>query len=133
MGVYNMTTRTPKTVAHRALALHKKLGGKIAIKPLARATKELLQLLYTPGVGAVSSYLAEHPEQLRDYTLTGRTVAVVSDGSAVLGLGNIGPEGAMPVMEGKALLFKEFGGVNFQFQYFMMINTVRLSSYLRVL
>ncbi len=107
-----MKPRTPRTVAHQALALHKKLGGKIEIRGTARATREALKLLYTPGVGAVSTFLHEHPERTREYTWTGRTVAVISDGSAVLGLGNIGPEGALPVMEGKALLFKEFGCVD---------------------
>ncbi len=104
--------RTPKTVAHRALALHAKHKGKLTTRSIARVTRETLPLLYTPGVGAVSSFLHEHPERAREYTLSGRTVAVVSDGSAVLGLGNIGPEGALPVMEGKAVLFKEFGGVD---------------------
>ncbi len=96
----------------KALALHKKMGGKIRIQSLARVTKESLRLLYTPGVGAVAEYLSIHPSETRSLTLAGRLVAVVSDGSAVLGLGNIGPEGALPVMEGKALLFKEFGGVD---------------------
>lgn len=102
----------PKTNAHRALALHKKLGGKLRIEAASPIrTAEDLALVYTPGVGAVSSYIAEHPEKAREYTGTGRTVAVVSDGSAVLGLGNIGPMAALPVMEGKAVLFKEFGGL----------------------
>lgn len=75
-------------------------------------TKEKLSIYYTPGVGAVSSYVAQHPEEARDYTWINNLVAVVSDGSAVLGLGNIGPLGALPVMEGKAMLFKHFGEIN---------------------
>ncbi len=101
-----------KDVPQKALALHKKLGGKIRIVPAAPIkNRSDLALIYTPGVGAVSSYLAEHTDETRAYTMKGRTVAVISDGSAVLGLGNIGPEGALPVMEGKAALFKVFGGV----------------------
>lgn len=95
-----------------ALALHKKFGGKITIGLRDTPTKETLRLYYSPGVGAVSSEVAEHPERLRDYTWTNNLVAVISDGSAVLGLGNIGPKGAMPVMEGKAMLFKHFAGVD---------------------
>ncbi len=102
----------PRTLEHQALALHKKLGGKIEVRSRACATRDSLKLLYTPGVGAVSMFLHEHPDKTRLYTGVGRTVAIVSDGSAVLGLGNIGPEAALPVMEGKALLFKEFGGVD---------------------
>src|SRR3990167_3858412 len=100
-------------VAKKALALHKKLGGKIRIVPAApiRNRADLL-LVYTPGVAAVSSYVARHPEEARDYTMKGRTVAVISDGSAVLGLGNIGALGALPVMEGKCALFKTFSGVD---------------------
>jgi malate dehydrogenase (oxaloacetate-decarboxylating) len=105
-------TQQPATIGEQALALHKKLGGKIRTQALARVTKESLRLLYTPGVGAVSQHLAAHPEDTRNMTSAGRMVAIVSDGSAVLGLGNIGPMGALPVMEGKALLFKEFGGVD---------------------
>lgn len=71
-----------------------------------------LKLVYTPGVGAVSSFLAKHPDELRNYTMKGNSVAVVSDGSAVLGLGNIGPAGALPVMEGKCLLFKKFANID---------------------
>lgn len=96
-----------------ALQKHLELGGKIEVNAKAPVqTAQELSIYYTPGVGAVSSFLAEHPEQMRDYTIRGNTVAVVSDGSAVLGLGNIGPAGAAPVMEGKAMLFKELGGVN---------------------
>lgn len=95
-----------------ALELHKKFGGKITIGLRDTPTKETLRSYYSPGVGAVSSEVAEHPERLRDYTWTNNLVAVISDGTAVLGLGNIGPKGAMPVMEGKAMLFKHFAGVD---------------------
>lgn len=102
----------------KALALHKKLGGKITISSTLPITKrEDMTLVYTPGVAAVSSYLATPSTSLgqakraRDYTIKGKVVAVVSDGSAVLGLGNIGPYGALPVMEGKCALFKTFAGV----------------------
>ena len=74
--------------------------------------REDLSLVYTPGVGAVSTYLAGHKDEIREYTVKRNMVAVISDGSAVLGLGNIGPEGALPVMEGKAVLFKELAGVD---------------------
>jgi malate dehydrogenase (oxaloacetate-decarboxylating) len=108
-----MKKRRPKTLAHRSLALHKKTRGKIETKAkMSLKKRETLALAYTPGVGAVSTYLAEHPEQARDYTFKGNSVAIVSDGSAVLGLGNIGPYGAYPVMEGKALIFKEFAGID---------------------
>lgn len=97
----------------KALSVHKKLKGKVSVMPKAKvANKNDLSIYYTPGVGAVSSYLAEHKDKLREYTMKGNTVAVVSDGSAVLGLGNIGPEGALPVMEGKAMLFKALAGVD---------------------
>lgn len=96
-----------------ALDKHKQLKGKIALKLKDQLdTQDKLSIYYTPGVGAVSSYLAEHPEETRDYTWINNVVAVVSDGSAVLGLGNIGPEGALPVMEGKAMLFKHFADVD---------------------
>jgi len=101
-----------KDTAREALVLHKKLKGKTEVVTKAKVTKTTYHLLYTPGVAAVSSYLSLHPEETNEYTGRGKTVAVISDGSAVLGLGNIGPEGALPVMEGKALLFKEFGGVD---------------------
>jgi malate dehydrogenase (oxaloacetate-decarboxylating) len=100
-------------IADEALKRHKQLAGKIAI-----ALKDpdfsfdKLKLDYTPGVAAVSSYVAAHPKEARDYTWLNNSVAVVSDGSAVLGLGNIGPLGALPVMEGKAMLFKQFGGID---------------------
>lgn len=97
----------------RALKKHKELKGKISVELKEALTeKEQLAIFYTPGVGAVSSYVAAHPGEARDYTWLGNNVAVISDGSAVLGLGNIGPYGALPVMEGKALLFKHFAGID---------------------
>ncbi|OGG54247.1 malate dehydrogenase [Candidatus Kaiserbacteria bacterium RIFCSPHIGHO2_01_FULL_53_29] len=102
-----------KDVAKQALALHKKLGGKIRIVPAAPITNRAeLSLVYTPGVAAVSSYVAKHPKEARVYTMKGRSVAVISDGSAVLGLGNIGALGALPVMEGKAAIFKTFADID---------------------
>src|SRR3989344_3509418 len=100
-------------ISKKALALHKKLGGKLRIEPAAPVkNREDLALVYTPGVAAVSTYLAKNPSRAREYTMKGRMVAVISDGSAVLGLGNIGPYGALPVMEGKCALFKTFAGVD---------------------
>ena len=96
-----------------ALEKHKELKGKIAIQPRDVVdTNEKLSTYYSPGVGAVSSYTAEHPEETREYTWLNNNVAVISDGSAVLGLGNIGPYGALPVMEGKAMLFKSFANID---------------------
>lgn len=94
------------------MELHKKLRGKISVMPKEKLSPETLKLLYTPGVGTVSLALAEKPERTDEYTWRGNTVAIVSDGSAVLGLGNIGPEGALPVMEGKAFLFKALAGID---------------------
>lgn len=87
-------------------------GGKIEIKGKHKLTKKSLPILYTPGVAEVSKAIAKNKKLSFDYTIRKNTVAVVSDGSAVLGLGNIGPEAALPVMEGKSLLFKELGGVD---------------------
>ena len=96
-----------------AIALHKKLKGKIGITPtMVAKTRDDLSLIYTPGVAAVSSLVARNPKLARDYTMKGKMVAVISDGSAVLGLGNIGPLGALPVMEGKCALFKTFANVD---------------------
>lgn len=96
-----------------ALAIHQKLHGKLAISPLQQIkNKHDLSLLYTPGVAEPSRQIAKNKKLSYDLTWRGRTVAVVSDGSAVLGLGNIGPEAALPVMEGKALLLKVLGGVD---------------------
>ena len=97
------------TIGEKSLRLHRHLRGKIAVSPKAKIESfGDLSVYYTPGVGAVSSYLARHKEKMRKFTIKGNTVAIVSDGSAVLGLGNLGPEGAIPVMEGKAMIFKEF-------------------------
>ncbi|MEI8344027.1 MAG: NADP-dependent malic enzyme [Candidatus Moraniibacteriota bacterium] len=94
------------------IELSKRLGGKIEIKSKQKLTKDNLAVLYTPGVARVSLAVAKNKKLSFEYTMRKNTVAVISDGSAVLGLGNIGPEGALPVMEGKALLFKELGGVD---------------------
>ena len=100
-------------VSKKALALHKRLGGKIRIEPAMPVRNRTdLSLVYTPGVAAVSSFVAKNPGEAREYTIKGRPVAVISDGSAVLGLGNIGALGALPVMEGKAALFKAFADVD---------------------
>jgi malate dehydrogenase (oxaloacetate-decarboxylating) len=97
----------------QALAKHKQFGGKITVTSKDKLdNKEQMSIYYTPGVAAVSKHLAEHPEETRDYTWTNNSVAVVSDGSAVLGLGNIGPQGALPVMEGKAMIFEQFAGIS---------------------
>ncbi|HRH33123.1 MAG TPA: NADP-dependent malic enzyme [bacterium] len=96
-----------------ALKAHKKLKGKISIVPKAPLhSKKDLNIYYTPGVAAVSTYVATYPKEARNYTSKGNMVAVVSDGSAVLGLGNIGPLGALPVMEGKAMIFKAMAGID---------------------
>ncbi|MFZ1654276.1 MAG: NADP-dependent malic enzyme [Candidatus Moraniibacteriota bacterium] len=108
-----MKKTVKKNYAKLALALHKKLRGKVEVIPkIPVMNKEDLAVVYTPGVGAVSSHLALHPEEAVKYTMKGNMVAVVSDGSAVLGLGNIGPEAALPVMEGKSMLFKSLAGVD---------------------
>ena len=96
-----------------ALVLHKKLQGKLEVVskgPLK--TRDDWSTMYTPGVGAVSLHLAKYPKDAREYTIKRNTVAVVSDGSAVLGLGNLGPLGALPVMEGKCAIFKEMANVD---------------------
>ena len=101
------------TTQEKAIFLHKEWNGKletVAKSPVT--TREDLAIAYTPGVAEPCKLIAENPADAYVYTMKSNTVAVVSDGSAVLGLGNIGPYAAMPVMEGKCVLFKEFGGVN---------------------
>lgn len=96
-----------------SIKLHKKLQGKISTESkIHLETKTDLSLAYTPGVAEPCREIAKDKKKVYDYTLKANTVAVVSDGSAVLGLGNIGPEAGLPVMEGKCVLFKEFAGVN---------------------
>ncbi len=97
----------------RSLVAHKRAKGKIAILPkMPVATKDDLSIAYTPGVAEPCREIHKNPDKVYDYTSKGNLVAVVTDGSAVLGLGNIGPLAAMPVMEGKAILFKSFGDVD---------------------
>ena len=101
------------TTNEKALMLHEQWNGKLETTAKAQVkTREDLALAYTPGVAEPCKVIAADPEAAYRYTIKANTVAVVSDGSAVLGLGNIGPLAAMPVMEGKAVLFREFGGVN---------------------
>lgn len=97
-----------------ALDLHRQHGGKIttSLRDQDNLDKTKLGAYYTPGVAAVSKAIAEDPSRLPEYTWTNNLVAVISDGSAVLGLGNIGPRASMPVMEGKSLLFKHFAGID---------------------
>lgn len=101
------------TNAEKALQLHKEWNGKFETTPkMSITTREDLALAYTPGVAEPCKVIAKDKEAAYTYTIKSNTIAVVSDGSAVLGLGNIGAHAAMPVMEGKAVLFKSFGGVN---------------------
>ena len=101
------------TQSEKALQLHEEWDGKIDTTPKCQVkSREDLAIAYTPGVAEPCKVIAENKEEAYRYTIKSNTIAVVSDGSAVLGLGNIGAEAAMPVMEGKAVLFKEFGGVN---------------------
>lgn len=101
------------TTNNNALNLHKQWNGKLeTVSKIPVKSREDLAIAYTPGVAEPCKVIAENKEAVYTYTMKANTVAVVSDGSAVLGLGNIGPYAAMPVMEGKAVLFKEFGGVN---------------------
>lgn len=101
------------TTNEKALELHKQWNGKLeTVSKTPVKSREDLSLAYTPGVAEPCKVIAEDKEAAYIYTMKANTVAVVSDGSAVLGLGNIGPYAAMPVMEGKAVLFKEFGGIN---------------------
>ena len=101
------------TTNEKALALHEKLNGKLeTVSKVPVKSREDLALAYTPGVAVPCKVIAQDKEAAYTYTMKANTIAVVSDGSAVLGLGNIGPYAAMPVMEGKAVLFKEFAGVN---------------------
>ena len=99
--------------SEKALQMHEQWNGKLETTAKAHVnSREDLAIAYTPGVAEPCKVIAKDPEAAYKYTIKSNTVAVVSDGSAVLGLGNIGPLAAMPVMEGKAVLFKEFGGVN---------------------
>ena len=100
-------------IYQESLALHKKYHGKLAVvSKVPLKTRADLSLAYTPGVAEICRVIAADKSQARELTLKGNTVAVVSDGSAILGLGNLGPEAALPVMEGKCVLFKEFAGVD---------------------
>ena len=101
------------TIQEQSLKLHETWGGKLSTEAKCTVnSREDLALAYTPGVAEPCKVIAENPEEVYRYTIKSNTVAVISDGSAVLGLGNIGAAAAMPVMEGKCVLFKEFGGVN---------------------
>ncbi|MEQ9365094.1 MAG: NADP-dependent malic enzyme [Leptospirales bacterium] len=100
-------------IFEESLELHKKLRGKFETTPKAKINSQHdLALMYSPGVARISEVLASEPERASELTIKSNCVAVVSDGSAVLGLGNIGPYGAIPVMEGKAVLFKQYAGVD---------------------
>ncbi len=101
------------TLREQSLQLHTSLQGKITQENKAPVRSyEDLKLLYSPGVADPCLEIAKDPEKAYDYTRKGNTIAVISDGSAVLGLGNIGALASLPVMEGKAMLIKEFGGIN---------------------
>jgi malate dehydrogenase (oxaloacetate-decarboxylating) len=110
-GYLRLNNSVAATISDPVFELHR--GGKMAVQStVPLSSREDLSLAYTPGVARVCEAIATDPALARDYTWTSHAVAVVTDGSAVLGLGNIGPRAAMPVMEGKAVLFKQFGGVD---------------------
>ncbi len=96
----------------RALDLHRRLRGKFSIAPKINVTKKNLALLYTPGVASASKAIAKSNEAAYDLTIKANSVAIVTDGSSLLGMGNLGAQAALPVMEGKAILFKKFAGIN---------------------
>lgn len=109
------------TIYEEAMQAHLNLRGKLSVDTkVPLETAHDLSVYYSPGVGAVSTHLANNPKETRIYTGTNNSVAIISDGSAVLGLGNIGPEAALPVMEGKAMLFKRFAGID---GYPIVLNT----------
>ncbi len=102
-----------KTIGEQSILFHKKHNGKLFTKSVIPVkNKEILSLIYTPGVGKISEEISKNPKLANTLTMKGRTVAVISDGSAVLGLGNIGALGAIPVMEGKSVLLRELAGVD---------------------
>ena len=96
----------------KALALHQKLHGKVRIVPSIKPDAQNLALLYTPGVAAVCGAIGRTKRKAYDYTWKGNSVAIVSNGTRLLGLGNLGPYAALPVMEGKALLYSHYGGIS---------------------
>ncbi|MCL2679934.1 MAG: NADP-dependent malic enzyme [Coriobacteriia bacterium] len=110
----DITSDTTPDYDEIAVQLHRQFGGKMAtaLRDTTPMTRHELSAYYTPGVGHISSLVADDPSKLREFTWTNNLVAVISDGSAVLGLGDIGPAGALPVMEGKALLFKYFANID---------------------
>lgn len=102
-----------KDYGKKSITLHKKLKGKLGTHPKIKVSnQEILSVVYTPGIAEVSKLLSKKPKIAKNISIKSNSVLVVSDGSAVLGLGNIGPYGALPVMEGKAVLFKEFAGID---------------------
>ncbi len=103
----------PQDYFTKSVDLHKKHGGKLEIVSKVSVTnKDDLSIAYSPGIAEVCRVIAANPATKRDLVMNGKAVAVISDGSAILGLGNLGPEAALPVMEGKALLFKQFAGID---------------------
>lgn len=97
---------------NRALEIHKKLRGKIEIRAKIKATRKNLPLIYTPGVAEVANEISRNPGSVFDYTSKGNNIAIITDGSRTLGVGDTIPEASLPIMEGKALFFKEFAGIN---------------------
>ena len=106
-------TRHTMDIYEESVELHRKLGGKLSVVPkITIKTRHDLSLAYTPGVAQPCKEIAKDKNKIYELTIKKNSVAVISDGSAVLGLGNIGAEAAIPVMEGKAVLFKEYGGID---------------------
>jgi malate dehydrogenase (oxaloacetate-decarboxylating) len=109
-------------LSKKAIALHKKLKGKIYIESkISKITNENLQLIYTPGVASVCKEISSNPDSKYELTSKGNNVAIITDGTRILGLGNIGPDAALPVMEGKSVLYRKYGKIN---AYPICLNTV---------
>ncbi|MEJ2259226.1 MAG: NAD-dependent malic enzyme, partial [Nitrosopumilaceae archaeon] len=100
-------------MSKKAISFHKKLKGKIFIESkIRKITDENLQLIYTPGVAAACQEIFNHPKMKYELTTKGNNVAIITDGTRILGLGNIGPDAALPVMEGKSVLYRKYGKIN---------------------
>lgn len=116
--------------SRKAISLHRRLKGKILFGKAIHLKPKEIKLIYTPGVAAVSKFIFNHPSQKYDLTSKGNNVAIVTDGTRILGLGNIGPYAALPVMEGKAILYRQFGGIT---AFPICLNTIKKNEIIKTI